>query len=85
MEARRLWNAATGSTIDINPQLKAEGKKSFFLDSKAPTGDFEAFLRGEVRYASLEHEFPDVAKELFKKTKEDAMARRALYERLDAE
>ena len=29
--------------------------------------------------------FPDVAKELFKKTKEDAMARRALYERLDAE
>ena len=65
--------------------VKAEGKKSFFLDSKAPTGDFEAFLRGEVRYASLEHEFPDVAKELFKKTKEDAMARRALYERLDAE
>lgn len=68
-----------------NPGAKAEGKKSFFLDSKAPTGDFEAFLRGEVRYASLEHEFPDVAKELFKKTKEDAMARRALYERLDAE
>ena len=85
MEAKAAVECGYWINYRYNPQLKAEGKKAFFLDSKAPTGDFEAFLRGEVRYASLEHEFPDVAKELFKKTKEDAMARRALYERLDAE
>ena len=85
MEAKAAVECGYWINYRYNPQLKAEGKKSFFLDSKAPTGDFEAFLRGEVRYASLEHEFPDVAKELFKRPKEDAMARRALYERLDAE
>mgnify|MGYP000718405969 CR=1 FL=1 len=63
MEAKAAVECGYWINYRYNPELKAEGKKAFFLDSKAPTGDFEAFLRGEVRYASLEHEFPDVAKE----------------------
>ena len=31
----------------------AGGDKKFTLDSKAPTGDYQEFLKGEVRYASL--------------------------------
>lgn len=47
-----------------NPALKAEGKNSFILDSKAPDGSLREFLRGEVRYAALEKTFPEEAKRL---------------------
>ncbi|MBR0516853.1 MAG: pyruvate:ferredoxin (flavodoxin) oxidoreductase, partial [Firmicutes bacterium] len=42
-----------------NPQLKAEGKNPFTLDSKEPTGSFRDFIMDQVRYASLKSEFPD--------------------------
>ena len=44
-----------------DPRLAAEGKNTFVLDSKEPQGDFRAFLRGEVRFSSLERTFPEVA------------------------
>ena len=50
-----------------NPQLKAEGKNPFTLDSKAPTTEYGDFLRGEVRYSALERSNPNRAKELFEK------------------
>ena len=64
----------------FNPQLKKEGKSAFILDSKAPSSDYEEFLRGEVRYQSLEKKSPEIAKELFAKAKEDAKER---YEHLN--
>ncbi|NLU23762.1 MAG: pyruvate:ferredoxin (flavodoxin) oxidoreductase [Clostridiales bacterium] len=39
--------------------------KKFSLDSKEPTMDLYDFMKGEVRYASLELSFPDNAKKLF--------------------
>ena len=37
-----------------NPDLKAQGKNPFSLDSKEPDySNFQEFLQGEVRYASL--------------------------------
>jgi len=37
-----------------NPALEAEGKNPFQLDSKEPNWeDFQGFLKGEVRYASV--------------------------------
>lgn len=65
-----------------DPRLAAEGKNPFVLDSKEPQGDFRAFLRGEVRFSSLERTFPEVADELFKKTEKEAMARYAKYKAL---
>lgn len=65
-----------------NPELAAEGKNPFILDSPEPTGDFQEFLRGEVRYSSLERTFPEVAKELFEQTEKDARARYAKYKAL---
>ncbi len=55
-----------------NPQLKEEGKAAFILDSKEPTGDYEEFLNGEVRYNSLVVANPERAKELFAESKENA-------------
>ena len=52
----------------------AEDKK-FTLDSKAPTGDYQAFLKGEVRYASLALKNPDRAGALDAKNEEEAKAR----------
>ncbi|MDF3004353.1 MAG: nifJ [Oscillospiraceae bacterium] len=66
----------------FDPRLALAGKNPFMLDSKAPTADYEAFLRNEVRYSSLERIFPDRAQELFRKAAENAQAKyEALVER----
>ena len=66
-----------------NPQLEKEGKNPFILDSKEPNWDkFEDFLRGEVRYTSLEKTFPEDAKELFAAAKENAQWRYRTYKRM---
>ncbi len=44
-----------------NPNLKAEGKNPFILDSKEPDGTLKEFLAGEIRYASLKKSFPEEA------------------------
>ena len=49
----------------FNPALAAEGKDAFILDSKAPTGDFQEFLKGESRYAALAKFNPNKAAKLF--------------------
>jgi pyruvate-ferredoxin/flavodoxin oxidoreductase len=64
-----------------HPDLKKEGKNPFSLDSKAPDGSFQAFLDGEVRYASLKKTFPDEAERLSKQLEAEYMAR---YEALKA-
>ena len=55
----------------------------FTLDSKDPTGDYQAFLAGETRYASLvKTQGAEVAGELFKQTEESAKERLAGYKKL---
>ena len=66
----------------FNPDLKAEGKNPFILDSKEPTGDFEDFILGENRYASLKLQSPDTAEKFFAKTKADAEERYQSYLKL---
>jgi pyruvate-ferredoxin/flavodoxin oxidoreductase len=66
-----------------NPALEAEGKNPFTLDSKAPNWDeFENFLKGEVRYASVLKQYPNEAAELFAAAKENARWRYNNYRRL---
>jgi len=57
---------------------------AFTLDSAAePAGDYQAFLQGETRYASLvKTQGAEVASELFKKTEESAKARLDGYKKL---
>ena len=66
-----------------NPQLEAEGKNPFILDSKAPNFDeFQNFLKGEVRYASVMKQYPAEATELFKAAEENARWRYRNYQRM---
>ncbi len=65
-----------------NPELAAKGENPFTLDSKDPTGDYQAFILGETRYASLKKTQPAVAEELFKKTEESSKERLAGYKKM---
>ena len=66
-----------------NPELEKEGKNPFTLDSKEPNWDnFTAFLKGEVRYASVMKAYPNEAEQLFEAAKENAQWRYNNYRRL---
>lgn len=66
-----------------NPDLEAQGKNGFILDSKEPDWDkFQDFINGEVRFSSLLKTFPDEAKELFKVTQANALWRYNRYKKL---
>lgn len=65
-----------------NPMLAEEGKNPFILDSKEPTGDFQEFLMGEVRYSSLKRNFPEEAAELYAEAERAAKERYKNYVRL---
>jgi len=82
LEAKKAVECGYWALYRYNPQLKAQGKNPFILDSKPPTGNFREFLLGEVRYSSLLQQYPDVAEELFAKTERDAKERLATYRRL---
>ena len=58
-----------------NPQLKAEGKNPFTLDSKEPDGKIKDFISGEIRYVSLKRIFPDEAKKLHDRLAEEVQER----------
>ena len=64
------WN-----NFRFNPA--AEGAK-FTLDSKEPTGDYQAFLDGEVRYNALKRANPEKAEKLFAKNEAEAKERLSL-------
>jgi len=82
LECKRAVDAGYWGLYRYNPALKEAGKNPFSLDSKTPTADFKEFLLGEVRYASLKQEFPEVADKLFDKTAKDAAERLDSYRRL---
>jgi len=66
-----------------NPDLEAQGKNPFTLDSKEPQWDkFEDFLKGEVRYAAILKQYPDEAAELYQAAKDNAKWRYNNYKRL---
>ncbi len=67
----------------FNPALEAEGKNPFTLDSKEPKWEeFQDFLKGEVRYASVMKQYPAEAQELFDAAEEMAKKRYASYVRM---
>ena len=66
-EAKRAVEAGYWFLYRYNPELKAEGKNPFILDSKEPQKDFREFLMGEVRYASLLRAFPESGEQLLQK------------------
>ncbi len=78
-EMKKAVESGYWQMFRFNPALKAEGKNPFSLDSKEPTGDYQAFITGEARYTRLAQAFPERAKVLFEKAEAAAKAK---YERL---
>ncbi|KUO75773.1 MAG: pyruvate-flavodoxin oxidoreductase [Desulfosporosinus sp. BRH_c37] len=81
-EAKKAVDAGYWHLYRYNPLLKEEGKNPFILDSKEPSGSFQDFIQGEVRYAQLTSSFPDIADELFKVAEHHAVERYQSYKRL---
>ena len=66
----------------FNPELKAEGKNPFILDSKEPTESFREFIMGQNRYASIAKMFPEESEELFALAEQNARERYEGYKAL---
>lgn len=81
-EIKKAVECGYWSLYRFNPDLAAEGKNPFTLDSKEPKEGYQDFLKSEIRYASLAKAFPDVAQGLFAKNETDAMDKYATYKKL---
>jgi len=66
-------------------KLAVEGRNPFQLDPKEPSGNFQDFLMGEVRYASLHQTFPDEAKRLHAKLEAEYKERYEVYKRITSD
>ena len=66
----------------FNPELVATGKDGFSLDSKAPTKDFQEFIKGENRYAALMKVDKERAAELYAKTEQNYKDRYEFLQKL---
>ena len=75
-EMKRAVDAGYWNMFRYNPTLE---HNKLSVDSKDPTGDYQAFISNEARYARLAQSFPERAKDLFAKAEANAKAR---YERL---
>jgi len=83
-EQKRAVECGYWHLYRINPDLEAEGKNPFIMDSKEPQWDkFQDFLKGEVRYTSLLKQFPKEATELFEAAEANAKWRYAGYKRME--
>ncbi len=71
-EEKKAVAAGYWNCFRYNPELEAEGKNPFILDSKAPTASYRDFIMGEVRYNALTRTFPQRAEELFTKAEKYA-------------
>ncbi|NLP43835.1 MAG: pyruvate:ferredoxin (flavodoxin) oxidoreductase [Peptococcaceae bacterium] len=81
-QQKRAVEAGYWHLYRFNPDLKAQGKNPFILDSKEPKGNFREFLESEIRYSSLKNVFPEIADEMFAVAEQHAKERYESYLRL---
>ena len=72
LEIKAAVEAGYWHLFRYDPRLKAEGKNPFQLDSKEPKGDYEEFIKREVRYTSLSRSFPEKAPAMYSLAAEEA-------------
>ena len=82
-EAKKAVEAGYWPLYRYNPDLAAEGKNPFILDSKPASGDYREFIMGEGRYAALKQQFPDLASELFTRAEQEAKDKYDYYKKLN--
>jgi len=76
----------------FNPALKEQGKNPLSLDSKAPSANYQDFIKKEVRYTSLQLRDADRANQLFNLAEQQAkekyanlVAQKEMFDKLMAE
>ncbi len=74
-EMKKAVDCGYWNLFRFNPQLQAEGKNPFILESKAPAGGYKDFIMNEARYSALTRSFPERAAELFDKAEAASAAR----------
>ena len=82
-EAKRAVEAGYWPLYRYNPDLAAQGKNPFTLDSKPATGDYTEFILGENRYAALKQQFPEEAATLFARAEQEAKDKYDYYKKLN--
>ena len=82
-EAKRAVEAGYWPLDRYNPDLAAQGKNPFTLDSKPATGDYKEFILGENRYAALKQQFPEEAATLFARAEQEAKDKYDYYKKLN--
>ena len=82
-EAKRAVEAGYWPLCRYNPDLAAQGKNPFTLDSKPATGDYKEFILGENRYAALKQQFPEEAATLFARAEQEAKDKYDYYKKLN--
>jgi pyruvate-ferredoxin/flavodoxin oxidoreductase len=78
-ESKRAVESGYWPLYRFDPRLAAEGRNPFQFDSKEIKGDFQEFLQGEIRYASLKRTFPEEAERLYRAAEEEARKRFEMY------
>ena len=82
-EAKKAVEAGYWPLYRYNPDLAEQGKNPFTLDSKDPSASYSDFILGEVRYASLKKQFPEVAEKLFVRAEKEAADKIDYYKKLN--
>ena len=78
-EMKRAVESGYWNLYRYDPRLAAEGRNPFQLDSKAPTGSYVDFVKGERRFAAMAAKFPEEAEKLFQHAQNDARERYETY------
>jgi len=81
-EAKKAVESGYWPLYRYNPDLALEGKNPFILDSKDPKVPYSEFILGEVRYATLQKQFPEIADELFERAETEAAEKLEYYKKL---
>ena len=71
-EMKKAVDCGYWNLFRYNPQLKAEGKNPFTIDSKESSASYRDFIMNEARYSSLTRSFPERAEVLFEKAEKTA-------------
>jgi pyruvate-ferredoxin/flavodoxin oxidoreductase len=86
LETKAAVAAGYWFNFRYNPELAAEGKNPFVLDSKEPTTSYKDFIKTETRYSSLGISFPERAEKLFDTAEQQAKDKyAALKKKAEAE
>ena len=75
LEMKKAVRAGYWNLLRFDPRLVDQGKNPLQIDSAKPNEPYDAFLKGEVRYASLSMKNPERAAELYAASEKAALGR----------